>query len=164
MAVTVNDDASLGQPSFGETLSRLSHIPFWGRYQTEEKAYETTFQQDFKSFASLTKRAAIHHSSLAKVEHKDLQHIRKYETEVASSFTTSPLIAFHLLARSQHGPNIPPIWKCWTQAESFQHRPTLSAVPRPVRLFLAASMKQGDDKLPETTRRVLCLVQCLTGY
>ncbi|XP_026803746.2 uncharacterized protein si:dkey-13m1.5 [Pangasianodon hypophthalmus] len=160
MALTVNVGASLPHPSFGENLSRLSNIPFWGGYQTDEKPYETTFRQDFKSFASLIKRAAIHHPSLAKVEHKDLQHIREYETEVASSFTPhrlSPLSRIPAWTKlttnlKMHSDQRYKEFHT-TQAESFQHLPMLSAVPRPVHLFLAASMKQGDDKLPETTQR-----------
>lgn len=160
MALAINVDASLPRPSFGENLSRLSHIPFWGRNQADEKSYETIFHQDFKPFASLAKRAAIHHPSLAKIEHKDLEHIREYETEVASSFTPhrlSPLsripawtkLATNLIMHSDHR------YKDFhtTQTPSFQHLPMLSAGPKPVHLFLAASMKQGDEKLPETTQR-----------
>lgn len=157
MALSVNTGLSSPQPSFGENLSRLSHIPFWGENQA---AYETTFQQDFKSFASLTKRAAIHQPSLAKVDQKDLQHIREYETEVAHSFPPhhlSPLsripawtkLTTNLKMHSDRR------YKDFhtTQAESFQHRPMPLAVPRSVPLFLATTVTQRDEKLPETTQR-----------
>ncbi|KAG7327661.1 hypothetical protein KOW79_009267 [Hemibagrus wyckioides] len=154
MALSVN--TGLSSP-FRENLSRLSHIPFWGENQA---AYETTFQQDFKSFASLTKRAAIHQPSLAKVDQKDLQHIREYETEVAHSFPPhrlSPLsripawtkLTTNLKMHSDQR------YKDFhtTQAESFQHRPMPLAVPRPVPLFLATTVTQRDEKLPETTQK-----------
>ncbi|KAK3532979.1 hypothetical protein QTP70_006209 [Hemibagrus guttatus] len=118
------------------------------------------FQQDFKSFASLMKRVAIHQPSLAKVDHKDLQHIREYETEVAHSFPPhrlSPLsripawtkLTTNLKMHSDQR------YKDFhtTQAESFQHHPMPSSVPRPVPLFLATTVTQRDEKLPETTQR-----------
>lgn len=153
MALAVDVDATL--PSLGENLSRLSRVPFWGRNQTNEKPYETTFHQDINPFASSAKRAAV-----ANVQHKDLEHIREYETEMASSFMPyrlSPLGRIPAWTRlttnlKMHSDQRYKDFHT-TQAASFQPPPMLSALPRPAHLSLAASMKHGDDKLPETTQR-----------
>lgn len=153
------------QPALGENPSRLSNIPFWDRCQKNEpgKIYETTFQRDFKSCAFIMKRAAFPQPVLAKVEHRDLQHIKEFQTEARRAF-------------SSHHPRPISRIPAWTglvtnlkmhsderylnfnttQSESFPHLPALpvSTRHRPSPPVVAVQGNQQEDKLPHTTHRV----------
>ncbi|XP_076880849.1 uncharacterized protein LOC143528822 isoform X2 [Brachyhypopomus gauderio] len=161
MATTVNMDTFL-HPPLGENLSRLSLMPLWAGHQRHgpEKTYETTFQKDFQSFPSLTKRAAVPRPATAEVEHRDLRRIKEYETEVARSFSSHPTAP---LSRIQAWTKLVTNLKTHSDqrfqdfrtihSESFRHPPASSAVSSPVHPALAVKVKQRKDELPDTTHR-----------
>ncbi|KAL7855103.1 hypothetical protein SRHO_G00172930 [Serrasalmus rhombeus] len=162
MAVTVNS-GTFFQPSFGDNVSRLSNIPFWGGRQTNElkKTYETTVQRDFKSVGHLTKRAAVTRPVLAQVEHKDLQHIKEFQTEAGRAFTpyhVEPINRIpawtRLVTNLKMHSDKQYLNFHTTQSESFQHLVHIPFVRcKPARPVMAALANWREDKPPNTTQR-----------
>ncbi|KAL7867287.1 hypothetical protein AOLI_G00151010 [Acnodon oligacanthus] len=162
MAITVNS-GTFFQPGFGDNVSRLSNIPFWDGHRTDElkKTYETTVQRDFKSVGHLTKRAAVPRPVLAQVEHKDLQHIKEFQTEAGRAFTpyhVEPINRIpawtRLVTKLKMHSDKQYLNFHTTQSESFQHLAQMPFVRcKPSRLVMAALANWQEDKPPNTTQR-----------
>ncbi|KAG9266700.1 hypothetical protein AMEX_G19347 [Astyanax mexicanus] len=162
---------ALLQPASGGNLSRLSNLPFWERRWKDgpEKTYETTSQKSFRPLPSITKTAAVTKPLPAQVVHRDLQHIKEYESESAKAFSShNPVPITRVPGWTKYGTN----WtmhsddRCTnfhsTQSESFQSLNTASSTHRAVPPVDSVQLSYAQYKLPDSTQKETYIPQTVS--
>ena len=132
-----------------------SNIPFLER---NPDAFTTTFQDDFQRVSS-KKAKPFSNSITAQVDHKDLRHNEKYQTEANVSYQRHPLpqmtrtprwTKLYTNFKLQTDPE--EVSFLTTQAQNFQPQPFQP--PRtPIRHEEGIKGNQQVEKLPESTCR-----------
>ncbi|KAL1023229.1 hypothetical protein UPYG_G00038000 [Umbra pygmaea] len=149
-------------PLTGKVFLQSSHIAFFGGRSGDglEETYKTSFQTDFNSPATLSKRGAIPRPIPAQVQHKDLGRIKEYLTETVKSYPHHPLIPLNrtsactkFCTNVQMHKDPRQVTFLTTHADDFQHR--ASSLTRSIRPFVNIKKNQVEEELPQSTYSAL---------
>ncbi|XP_029905510.1 uncharacterized protein LOC115357890 [Myripristis murdjan] len=143
-------------PPTGKDALLSTHIPFL--YMNDSESFTTSSQECFRCFSPVRRRETVPQPIPAQLEHKDLEHIREYQTEMVRSYQRhkQPEITriprwTRLCTNFKMPTDHRDATFLTTHSHSFQSWPTL--LPSIIRPAPAIKRMKTAEPFPESTQR-----------